>query len=52
MPDRERVEGHQNAVTHEGADPDPVGDDNESADDRVEIQEPDGSRSPRAEPKE
>lgn len=48
----ERHEGHQNPLTHEGADPDPVDDANESADDRVDVQEPDGSPSPRADPGE
>ena len=37
----------QSPLIHEGADPDDR-DPNEGADDRVEIQQPDGSEAPRA----
>jgi hypothetical protein len=46
-----RNEGLQNPLTHEGAAPDPAYDSNERADDRVDIIEPDGTPSPRAEPR-
>lgn len=50
---RKREEGRQNALIHEGADPDPTFDGNENADERVEIVEPDASTpSPRAETEE
>ncbi len=43
----EREEGRQNVLMHEGVENDRR-DSNESADEKVEIVEPDGSPSPRA----
>ncbi|HWL65719.1 MAG TPA: hypothetical protein VNP73_07075 [Actinomycetota bacterium] len=45
---KERKEGLQNPVIHEGAPSQPEHDTNEKADDRIEIVEPDGTDSPRA----
>lgn len=44
----ERNEGRQNAIIHEGADPDPTSD-GKHADERTRVVEPDSSPSPRAE---
>jgi hypothetical protein len=46
--DRERREGRQNALVHEGASPDRGHDDNAGADEKVEILGPDGAHPPRA----
>ena len=43
-----REEGRQNSIIHEGAPADPKDDTNEHADEKVEIQQPDGSAAPRA----
>lgn len=44
----EREEGKQNALVHEGAQADPRPDTNERADDRVRIEQPDGTIVPHA----
>jgi hypothetical protein len=44
----ERKDGRQNAVIHEGAEPDPLSD-GKHADERTQVVEPDSSPSPRAE---
>ena len=45
---KEREEGLQNPLIHEGVPPEGDRDTNEKADDRVEVVEPDGSESPRS----